>query len=52
MNGIIGGIVTGLVGVAIVAVILSNRSNTSNVIGVSFQGLSNLFQTAVSPVVG
>lgn len=45
---LLGGIVT----VAIIAVIVSQKSNTSNVISAFFGGFSNSIEAAVSPVTG
>jgi hypothetical protein len=45
-------IVAGIVALAALAVILSSRANTSNVLGVSFQGLSSLLGTAIKPITG
>lgn len=45
-------ILTAIIGVAIVAVIVSNRSNTANVITSAAQALSGAVATAVSPITG
>lgn len=45
-------IVIGIVGVALLAVLLSQNANTTNVIGVAGQGFSSLLQTALSPITG
>lgn len=45
-------IATAIVGVAIVAVLVSQRSNTANVITAAAQGFSEALGTAVSPVTG
>lgn len=41
-----------IIGVAIVAVIVSNNSNTTNVISSASGAFTNAIKTAVSPVVG
>jgi 6-phosphofructokinase len=46
----ITGLITAVIGIAILAVILSNRSATVNVIGTFFSGLSNLLQVTLQPV--
>lgn len=43
-------ILTAIIGLAIVAVLISNQSNTSGVIKAASQGLSTIIGTAVSPV--
>lgn len=48
----IAGFVTAILGVAIVAVILSQGANTVNVIGTFFSGLSSLLSVVLSPVTG
>lgn len=48
----IAGFVSAIIGVAIIAVILSHGSNTVNVIGTFFQGLSQLLSVVISPVTG
>lgn len=45
-------VLTAIVGVAILAVILSKNSNTANVIGSAAQGFSEALTTAVSPITG
>lgn len=45
-------IFTAIVGVAIIAVLVSKNANTSNVISGLFSGFGNLVKTAVSPVTG
>ena len=45
-------ILVAIVGVAIVAVIVSNRANTANVITSASGALANAIGTAVSPVTG
>jgi TctA family transporter len=49
---IIVAIVSGILGLAILAVVLSNNSNTTNVLSGFFSGLSNLITAAVKPVSG
>jgi hypothetical protein len=45
-------IVTGIIGLAIVAVVVSQNANTSSVIGASGSALSSVIGAAVSPVAG
>jgi len=45
-------ILTAIVGVAIVAVIVSRNSNTASVIGSAAQGFSEAIGVAVSPITG
>lgn len=45
-------IVTAIVGIAIIAVLVSNRAQTANVIQAGSQGLANDISAAVSPVTG
>jgi PRD1 phage membrane DNA delivery len=45
-------ILVGLTGVAILAVIVSKRSNTSGVIGAIFGGYAKAVGAAVSPITG
>lgn len=45
-------IATAIVGVAILAVLVSKKSNTSGVIQSAASGFSNALGTAVSPVTG
>ncbi|HEY6018431.1 MAG TPA: hypothetical protein VIY48_00570 [Candidatus Paceibacterota bacterium] len=45
-------ILTAIIGVAIIAVIVSNRSNTSNVISSAANAFSEALGTAVSPITG
>lgn len=48
----IAGFVTAIIGVAIIAVILSQGSNTVNVIETFFGGLSQVLGVVISPVTG
>lgn len=48
----IAGLVTAIVGVAIVALIVSYNAATTSVISAFFGGLSNLVGVAISPVTG
>lgn len=41
-----------IVGVAIVAVLVSQRANTANVISSTASGFSDVLKTAISPVMG
>ncbi|WWT37750.1 membrane DNA delivery [Enterobacteria phage PRDsepia] len=55
MNDYIGPIVTvltAIIGVAILATLVSNRANTANVIKAGAGGFSNMLGTALSPVTG
>lgn len=45
-------ILTAIIGVAILSVILSRRSNTANVITSAASGFSQMLGTAVSPITG
>lgn len=45
-------VVAAIVGLAIIAVIVSRRSDTANVANSFFKGTSGLISSAVSPVVG
>ena len=45
-------IIVGITGLAILAVIVSNRSNTAGVLGAFFGGYSQAISAAVSPVTG
>lgn len=45
-------ILTAIIGVAIVAVIVSKRSDTTNVVSSAFSAFSGLVSTAVSPITG
>ena len=46
------GIVIALFGVAIVAIVLSQKANTTNVLSAGFTGLTNLLTTVLSPITG
>lgn len=50
-KGIVG-ITTAVIAVAVLAIVLSNSSNTSNVITGFFNGVSSLLKTAISPISG
>ncbi len=41
-----------IIGVAVLAVLVSNNARTMGVIGTSFNGLSNFLGTATAPVTG
>lgn len=45
-------IATAIVGVAILAVLVSKQADTANVIGAATSGFANDLRAAVSPVVG
>lgn len=45
-------IILAIIGVATISVILSANANTTGVIGVFFNGLSNVVHVAISPVTG
>lgn len=51
-ESLISSVVVAVIGLAIVAVLVSNRANTANVIGASGKGLAGVIQAAVSPVTG
>ena len=48
----VAGLVTAVLGVTIIAVVLSSKANSVNVLNSFFGGLSNLVKVAVSPVTG
>lgn len=50
--GAIVAILTGVVGITILAVIVSNQSNTANVLTAGGNALSSVLKAAVSPVSG
>lgn len=55
MSDFVGPIVTvltAIIGVAILAVIVSRQSNTAGVIKASSQGFSSALNTALSPITG
>jgi hypothetical protein len=45
-------VITAIIGVAIVAVLVSNQANTANVLTAGGGAFSNILKTAVSPVTG
>lgn len=45
-------IVVAIVGVALLAVLLSQNANTSNVIGTAGSGFASILSVALSPVTG
>ncbi len=45
-------IIAGVIGVAIIAVLVSNRAQTANVFAAAGGAFSNVLSTAVSPVTG
>ena len=45
-------VITGIIGLAMVAVILSSKANTQNVISSSGTALSSIIGAAVNPVTG
>jgi hypothetical protein len=51
-ESLISTILVSVIGLAIVAVVVSNRANTASVIGASGTGLANVIAAAVSPVTG
>ena len=54
-NELIGSVVTvatAIVGLAVIAVLVSNRANTANVISAGGSAFSNAIGAAVSPVTG
>lgn len=52
VESLISSVIVGVLGLAIVAVIVSQRANTAGVIGASGTGLANVIKAAVSPVTG
>lgn len=52
IGGMITGIVVGVITLAIIAVVLSQRANTASVIGSSGSALANVISAAVSPITG
>lgn len=50
--GTISAIIAGVIGLAIVAILVSQRSQTASVIGSSGSALANVISAAVSPVSG
>lgn len=52
IGGAIIAIITGLIGLAIIAVVFSKNATTTSVIGAAGNALSKLFATVVSPVTG
>jgi hypothetical protein len=52
IGGGISALFTGVIGLAILAIVLSNSSNTVNVIQSFFSGLTSLIGTVVTPVSG
>jgi len=51
VTGLVG-ILTAIIGVAIIAVLVSKQSNTASVLGAGGTAFSNILKTAVSPVSG
>lgn len=51
-ESLISTIIVSVIGLAIVAVLVSNKANTAKVIGASGSGLANVIGAAVSPVTG
>jgi hypothetical protein len=50
--GALVGIVAGVIGITILAVIVSNQSNTSNVLTAGGNAFSSILKAAVSPISG
>lgn len=48
----ITGMIAAIVGLAVLAIVISQRANTANVLGAFFGGLSTLIGTAISPITG
>ena len=48
----ITGLVSGIVGLAIISVVLSQQANTSNVLTSAFSGITGLLGSALSPLTG
>lgn len=51
-ESMISGIITAVIGLAIVAVIVSKKADTANVLGAGGSSLANVIGAAVSPVSG
>lgn len=51
ITGIVS-IITAIIGVAIIAVLVSNKANTSGVLTAGGNAFANILKTAVSPVTG
>ena len=51
-GNIIVAVISGVIGLAILAVVLSNSANTSNVLTSGFTGLTNLFTAVLKPITG
>lgn len=52
IGGMITGIVVGVIALAMIAVLVSQRATTADVIGSSGSALTNVIAAAVSPVTG
>lgn len=52
IGGMITGIIVGVITLAIIAVLFSQRANTASVIGTSGSALANVIAAAVSPITG
>lgn len=46
------GIIGAIIGLAVLAIVISARANTANVLASFFDGLSNLVGVAISPITG
>lgn len=51
ITGVVG-IVTAMIGVAIIAVLVSSKSNSSSVIGAAGKSFSQILGCALSPITG
>lgn len=52
IENIIGLVIAAVIGVAVIALLVSSNANTSSVLGTFFSGLSNVIGVAISPVTG
>lgn len=52
LTGILLTVVNGVLAIAVLALLISPRAKTSDVIGASASGFSNVLSTAMSPVTG
>lgn len=50
IEGMVSGIVVSIIGLAIVAVLVSKRANTAAVLGTAGSALANVIGAAVAPV--
>jgi hypothetical protein len=50
MNNAVVALITGIIGLAVLSVVLSNNANTTNVVSNLFSGISSVISAATSPV--